>query len=152
MPDSIRKQILDAAVTALNASGTKPCTFFRSRVEAAGASERPIGIVRPVEESAERKGPNITLHELTMRVEVIADADGAAVGLDALLEPVLVYVVQTLYASSTFLNLLARASDGALNEKHVQWNFEPGHEDVGLAFIDFEVAYLTKAQDPTVNI
>lgn len=142
IPQSKRDQIVAAAVAALNAGADKPCTAYRSRVDAFAATELPAFVVFPVENDPERMGPNTTKHKFTLRVECLTKGEAPQ---DQALDPLLVYVVKTLYADAAFTALLK-----GLEEGPTRWDVEPAYDDVAIASLDLYVTHATAATDPSV--
>jgi hypothetical protein len=141
MADSIREQILKAFITALNAPSNKPATASRSRVDALSSGELPAFVVRARDEDAARRGPTASLRSLRVRVE--SHVEGAAPA-DSLLDPLLVYVVQTVYADTGIAALIRE-----IDETHIDWEAESGYAEVATAAQDFTVTFATQAADPT---
>ena len=143
MPDSIRETIVKAVVEQFNVPSTKPATATRSRTSAYGGSELPAFVIYPVEEDPERAGPNVSLRKLRLRVESVVQGEPP---VDAILDPLLNYAVQRMYA---IYDTLAALGVRGISEVHVAWVMEPGAYELGLAYTDFEITYTSKVTDPT---
>jgi hypothetical protein len=143
MAQSYRDKIIAAAVAALNAPGDKPATAYRTRTDAFAQTELPAMLVYPVREQAERAGRTVSKRTLLLRVEVMTSGDAPQ---DAVLDPVLVYVVRTLYADANFLGMIL-----ALEEQSIEWQVEGGELDYAIAVVDFALTYTSQVDDPTVR-
>jgi hypothetical protein len=153
---SVRENILAAMLTALNKGalygGQAPATFYRSRVDAFGASELPAGILQALHEGGQRRSANVSLRKLTARVEIqiAATAPGPgqpAFAADSQFDGLLVYVVQTLTQDDG----VRQAGALEIDNSGIDYDVAPAYQDVAAAALDFEIAFAVKANDPSVR-
>ena len=144
MSISAGEQIVQAMVNALNAPSPKPCTFYRTRIDALASEELPAGVLYSGEEESVPK--TNTLMERTRKVNLELAVEGPPPA-DALLDALYVYAVQTLQADPTLGPLVRLLWDGRM-----QWDTEASIADVSVALVQFSVRYYTALQDPTVLI
>lgn len=137
---TVREQILDAVVTALNAGA--PAGFpvaTRTNPDPYEPGALPAVTVFPTDESVSdvgasghRRGP-VTNRRLTFRVECRAIGEPPETALD----PMIAWVVKAL-AGSTMGGL---AHD--VQEQRTEWVVEAAEEVYGLASVEFAVDYRT---------
>lgn len=142
MAQSIRDQILTAAVAALNAPPDKPATTYRTRTAALAAGELGTALLlAPTEEDPNRVGPNTMQRVLVFRVEIVT---AGAPPQDQALDPLLTFVVNTLWAADAFLALLKHFTEGK-----IIWEFASAEQQTtALAAQEFQVTYFTSL-DPS---
>lgn len=138
---SVREQIAAAVLTALNAPEGKPCTFYRTRVDVFNAPELPGGVVYVLNDDVSDRSGSVNLHNARIRVEVIVAGEAPA---DSLIDPIYVYVVNTLMADEPLGEKLKK-----LQEVRTQFESEASYQDSTMAFIEFEAVFATRT-DPTV--
>jgi hypothetical protein len=146
MPSSIRETIVQAICDALNAPSVKPCTTWRTRVDAFGAEELPAMVIFALSEAVESQSTNTDLRTCTIRVEIMVKGEAPA---DALIDPLYVYLFATLDAAD-----VALGSQGIrrMQETRVQFETESSYQDVTIAAVDFNVVYATRFGQPTVKV
>jgi hypothetical protein len=140
MAASVRDQVIAAVVAALNAPADKPCLTYRTRVAAFSAAELPAMVVYPVTEDITRASQNVVKRDLSLRVEVHVEGEPPQ---DAAIDPLLSYVVKTLYADPTLDGLIK-----FLGEDKVQWSFDPSDVGSSFAALDLQVVYTSATTDP----
>jgi hypothetical protein len=144
MAQSIRDKIIAKAVEVLNAPTVKPATAYRSRTDALSQVEAQAKgiVVYPMKENGVTEGRTISMRTMILRFEAMTAGDAPQ---DQALDEVLVYIVQTLYASQAFLDMTRR-----ITEVGIEWQFEGGELELGFAAVDFEVQYTVQIDDPTI--
>lgn len=140
MADSIREQIVKAALAALNAPVGKPATAVRSRIDAYSEVEMPAIGITPELEDVDRSSKDVAYRKLRLRVGILVKATGAA---DAAADTVIQHVITSLYADESLGGLALQIA-----EEKLVWEFEPSLNDVCSVQMDFQVAYTTKVADP----
>lgn len=149
---SKRDAIVAASVTALSAASagsfTKPSGLVVSRFRTRPTTrDTALSVaVYPVAESSSRVGQNrspLTQHKLTVRLECRAVvAVGSAA--DAILDPVLVWATQSLFADESLGGLAS-----AIEETACQWGADEADETYAVAWKDVTVTFACLANDPT---
>lgn len=146
MPSSVREVIVQALCDALNAPSVKPCVTWRTRVDAFGSSELPAMVVFALAEDVASQSTSTDLRTCTIRVEILVTGLPPA---DALIDPLYVYLFETLDAAGVALGSLGIRR---MQEMKLQFETDPSYEDVTLAAVDFQVVYATRFGDPTTKV
>lgn len=142
---SVGEDIVEAIADALNAPAGKPCTTWRTRVEALSEEhELPAFIVYAVNEQVETASRDVAKRTRTVRLECLVAGEAPA---DALIDPLYVFAVKTLFADAALW-----AQIRGLAESQIKWDTESGYQDLAIAQVDFDVVFATKRTDPTVKI
>lgn len=148
---SIRKQILEAARTALLAS-VPPAGLtvdrFRTLPNPPGTTKRVS--IYPAQEGVQRVGNQIDSplveRSLIMRFECRASAIGSTTPDDAL-DDLLVWVISALYADQTLGGLA-----NYLAEVQTTWDAEASDQTYAVAWLDVLVHYATLTADQSRRI
>lgn len=138
---SIREQIMQAAVAALNAGSGKPVgtTVMRSRLSAIEQSELPCIVVyqgsEPVQTMKGLKFSPILERSLNLMIELRVSDEAP----DAALDPFLTYVTATLQGTTNFGGLA-----NAILEKDITWELAEGSDfNYGRAVMTWQIDYQT---------
>lgn len=144
---TIRNQILDAIVTALNGAG-KPAdlTVDRFPVSNVDEADLPHGCVRPGRESVSRPSDKLRAYplrerRLEVRIEFRVKATGDE-SPDEALDPLLAWATKALAADPTFGKLAIESE-----ELEIAWEGDEADARFGLATITFSVLFTTNAHD-----
>jgi hypothetical protein len=146
---SVREQIIAQVVTLLKGgtlpSGLVAANITRSNTFQVNDADGSLpGInVYPGQEKILREGDADAHRIFTLYVECRAKG---APPIDQQLDPILVYVVQTLLADDTLSGLVWR-----VQEVGTEWVFETADEDMCGARVAFDVQYVTSRNDASVN-
>lgn len=139
---SIREQIIEAAVTALSA-GSPPAKIFRSRLEALDAANLPSIVVYAGPEKVEVESHDpVDRRVLTMHCECAVKGASPA---DELLDPLLVWITQTLMLDETFGGLASRCQEAGSEPMMVE-----ADADIASRLLSFEITYFTSRADQSV--
>jgi hypothetical protein len=138
---SVGEQIMQALVTAMNASPQKPATTTRARADAYSEAELPAYVLYATEEAAQIQSPNILLRKRRVRLEILVAGQPP---IDAAVDPLFVYAVQTIVQDEA-----TQAFTRKISQVQMAWEIQPGAQDLGVAAVDFDVTYVTAADDPT---
>lgn len=141
MPASVGEQIVAAMAAALNAPSVKPAVTFRTHIDAIAEKSLPAMVLYCTEETAKLQGQSRMLRTRKVRLDCLIEG---VPPVDTLADPLYVYAVQTLMADTTLPTLMRH-----LSEASVKWEAESGMKDIALAYIEFEVVFVTSAADPT---
>lgn len=140
---SVGEQLVQAMSDALNAPSGKPCTCFRTRIDALATAELPAFVIYAVHEKPVMKGPSTKLRTRTVRLEAMVAGEPPA---DSLVDPLYVYAINTLLADTNLRQYIRR-----LEESQIQWETEASYQDACIAAIDFEAVFVT-SNDPTQRL
>lgn len=146
---SIREQIVAAFCAALNAPAGKPCTTFRTRVDAFSAAELPAMVVFALKEMVTTESSNTVLRKLTLRVEILVEGEPPA---DALIDPLYLFILSTLNSDSPMYLDNVAVGIRRIEEMSIQFETEASYQDATVAIVDFDVVFATRAGDPTVKV
>lgn len=142
---SIRDQILDAIIAALNTAtpgGVPQAT--RDYINPLEGSDLPAISVRASREESEGKpnrfGP-LRQRRLTVRVECFAAGSPG----DEELDPLVTWAGKVLSGDAGRFGGLAHCTE----ETAIEWNSEERDQPFASAFMDFTVEYQTRTGDPT---
>jgi len=147
---SAGEQIVQAMVNALNAPSPKPCTTYRSRVDAFNQPELPAMVLYASKETAEVLSHRTAVSGGRMRRKRKVRLEAVVAGnppADQALDPLYVFAVQTLQADAALQALVRQLYDSDL-----EWETEASTQDTALALVEFEAVYITPVDDPTVLI
>lgn len=148
MPDHLRKQIRDAAVTALTGNATTGAKVLRSRSLAVPEASRPCLLVYTKDEDSEVDAMGADpgmLRSLELMIVGLGDAT-RDLALDDLLDRIAREVEAALMADRT-LGGLAKSS--WITDTEVTLTGE-GEVEQGAVLMTFEVVYRTRQSDPAV--
>lgn len=147
MADHLRKQIRDAAVTALTGLATTGARVFRSRTLAVPPEKRPCLLVYTKDEDAERDSMGADPGILrTLDLMVVGQGDATRdLALDDLLDRMALEVEVALMADKT-LGGLAMTSVIATSEHLLTGE---GEVEQGAVMLTFEVIYRSRQSDPS---
>lgn len=141
---SYGEQIVAVMAGELNAPvNAPPFATWRSRVQAFGQSELPVGVLYSTKETIERVGPGVRLRRRRVRLEVLGSGDAP---MDQALDQFYLYAIGTLYRSER----LGGMTD-IFTEDGIEWDVRPGAEDAAILAVEFEITYRTPADDPTTR-
>ncbi len=151
MAASIREQIIDAAMTALNGP-TRPVGLpqaDRLRMEPYQLADMPAINVMSLREEVQpmqdgRWGP---LLERAFTLRVVCYVAGAPA--DQAIDPLAVWIEQSL--SSPYLG---KAFGGLAQDCYLslmEWQYADDDQNYAAALMDFRVTYQTSRSDPTTN-
>lgn len=143
---TIREQIIEAAVTAVNTgapTGVPACA--RTVMQPSEQAQLPTITVFPVREEIDntktgRWGPLI-VRTLYLRFVVYASGDPA----DSALDPIVEWVSKTIGGS----NLGGLAQDAV--EHELIWQYDEGNFAVAAVAMDFRVTYQTRRDDAALT-
>lgn len=134
---SIREDILQAMVTAVDAAVGSSAAVYRSREAPVARSEGVVILVRPEEETCQALSQFRVQRDLVVMVSVI----GRSQIPDSKVDAVLAIAHAALLADQTLGGLAARVI-----EQHTRWNFEVADQNAVSVDIRYMVRYLTSAQ------
>lgn len=144
---TIRKQILDAIVTALNGAG-KPADLTVERFPVSNVEEAslPHVCVRPGRENVSRPSDKLRAfpvreRRMEVRIECRAQATGSQAP-DEALDPLVAWVTKATSADPTFGKLAIESE-----ELEIAWEGDEADARFGLATITFSVLFTTNAHD-----
>jgi hypothetical protein len=146
---SIREQIVAAFCAALNAPAGKPCTTYRTRVDAFSVKELPAMVVFAVKEAVTTESSNTVLRKLTLRVEILVEGEPPA---DLLIDPLYLFILSTLDSDSPKYLDCPAVGIRRIEELSTQFETEASYQDATVAIVDFDVVFATRAGDPTVKV
>lgn len=144
---SVGEQLVQAICDLLNSPASKPCSTYRSRIDAFSKEELPAMVVFAVKDDAETLSNVTVLHSRTVRIEMIVEGEPPA---DAALDALYVYVLKTLDDDSIWNP--SSLGIRRLQEKGMQMETEASYQDACAAVLDFEIVFATKAGDPTQKV
>jgi hypothetical protein len=135
-----REAILQAFVATCEAAGTD-AAVYRSRSDAIQRSEGHAIIVRPLEESIEKKSADFTMRDLTVELEVMTR--GQVPDQDA--DPIVAAIHAAVTADLTLGGLVAQVI-----EDGTSWDFETADMDAVSVQMRYRVRYATPANSLAV--
>lgn len=142
MADTVGERIMQAVLGAMNAPADKPATTYRTALDAFGGKQIPAFVLEATSETVERYSADIAKHVRKFRIECLVRSVNPPV--DPVADPLVSYAVQTVMLDESIGGLAKH-----LDVTGIEWAGEAAYENVGIATIDFEVTFYTKADDFT---
>jgi hypothetical protein len=147
---SIRSQIIDAVVAALNAPG-KPSGLLVARrtKKAAETTQLPKLMVSRVREEITRAVPSrkspLVERKLTVRLDLWAEGTSED-GAEEAVEPLLIWATSVMEKDQSFGNLAMDTS-----ETTIEWDAELEDLTLGHAWAEFTIRFITKTANQEVK-
>ena len=145
---SVRSQILDAILAALNGTGT-PAPAERFRTTNVEMADLPRILVHPATEDIQKVSPNprspLMERRVVFKLDLLATFTGTT-SPDQAIDPLLVWVTSQIFKDPGFG---ARAIE--TQETRLEWDAETVDSGLAKCTVEISVRYHTKTTDQTVK-
>jgi hypothetical protein len=142
MPPTIREQILQAFVAALQGTAQVGTRIYRSRVAALARGESPALVVEPLRDVP----TNNVLPKLDWAFQAQVAIIVRGMAPDQLADPIVDDVHKRLISNAPLNALLTGLQPGP-----VAWLLVDGDQDAGVITLDYEVRYRTSFADLSLS-